>query len=323
MKFASPMTARSAATFIFMANAVTAVLGMSDSQAALAQSDPLEAATGYALADLMVPATAIGRADVSEGITTLTIQAQNYWASLDRSDDRSVLWGDMPLGLTQGAINATNFERLRTMALALRQPATPLYANASLAADIAGAMDFLVQRSFSAEAKLPAGDDPRDWEINAPKMLSECMALMANRLTAQQVGAYTRTIDHWVPNPTKPGISALSLHPTSREETGAELIAKASIVGLRGGVARSGDKLNLRIKQDTNSTTESSSDIAIASNPSSAVTTVGQVTINVDGVPLSWQSSSGVTWATFEKEIAQTSASHSPTIAVPLNKPMH
>jgi len=237
MTVAPPIAAPSAATLILMACAVLTGVAVSGLQGAFAQSDPFAAAAQYALRDLLVPTTAIGRADVSDAITTSPDAKQGQSSSREERGADPIPKAYI-LGLRGGAARAGEKLNLRINTL-------PVVQGGDLGST-RGANDTLNPTSM----------------------------------------------DH-----------GFSPHPGQMLTQEAAILSKTS-----------------KLMQDTHSTMVGSSDTAIASTPSSASTTVGQVTINVDGVAMSWQSSSGETWATFEKEVGQISLSRGPRIAVPLKK---
>lgn len=172
-------------------------------------------------------------ADMAAQIATLTATAQSNWNSMTPAAGRTALWSDLADWSASSTITAS-YGRLRAMATAYATSGSTLQGNASLAADIVAAMDWMAANRYGT-ANTAAGNW-WDWEIGSPQALNDLMVLMYDQLSPAQIATYTAAIDKFVPDPTKRTGSTLV-------ETGANRLDKAAVVAVRGAVGKSTAKL--------------------------------------------------------------------------------
>ena len=181
--------------------------------------------TGWAT--FVTGGTNINLADsvIASRVSGAANSANSYWSSLDKTAARTYLWSDAA-STTVSADITTCYSRLSAMAQGYAQTGSSLKGNASLAADILSALDWLYTNRYS-QAKSEY-DNWWDWEIGAPMALNQTMVLLYPQLSGTQITNYCNAIDHFSP--------AVTL-------TGANRIWKAEVVGVRGAVQRNAAKV--------------------------------------------------------------------------------
>ncbi|MGW0731649.1 polysaccharide lyase 8 family protein [Streptomyces sp. NPDC002851] len=117
-----------------------------------------------------------------------------------------------------------SYERLRTMAEAYRQPGTGLTGDAALKDAIRTAYDHLIADVYHEGQKRYG--NWYNWEIGAPQRLLDVSILMRGELTAGQVSAAVRAVDHFVPDSKVAEYTGTS--------TGANRIDLCRVLALRG-----------------------------------------------------------------------------------------
>ncbi|MGW2017740.1 polysaccharide lyase 8 family protein [Streptomyces sp. NPDC001927] len=128
-----------------------------------------------------------------------------------------------------------NYTRLLTMAQAYSQPGTGLTGDATLAADIVTGLDHMYARIYN-ESQTRYGNW-YNWQIGAPQALLDICVLLYDRLTATQLAAYCRAVDHFVPD------SAIGSYTGT--STGANRVDLCRVVALRGVVGDNSAKITL------------------------------------------------------------------------------
>ncbi|MRW91068.1 hyaluronate lyase [Duganella sp. FT80W] len=177
-------------------------------------------------------------ADIATQIAVISANAQSYSTNLIRTSDRSALWSDQA-DFSKSATLSNNYGRLSTMALAYSTPGSTLYQDATLAADIVSALDWLNTSYYNTSTVY--FDNWFHWQIAIPKTLNNIMTLMYGNLTAAQRANYIAAIDHFVPDPTKR--KKANGDDFDLTETGANLIDKCMVVIVRGMLEKSPSKL--------------------------------------------------------------------------------
>ncbi len=173
--------------------------------------------------------------DISTQISTITTTANSYWSTLSKSVDRTYLWSDLSDWSTNSASFTSSYSRLKSMAIAYNTQGSSLYGNASLAQDIANALDWLYTNAYNENVKTEYGNW-WDWEIGTPQRLNDIAILMYDQLTSTEITNYNNAVDHWCPDPTIRTINKVS-------ETGANRADKAQVVIIRGILGKSGTKI--------------------------------------------------------------------------------
>ncbi|WP_055108599.1 polysaccharide lyase family 8 super-sandwich domain-containing protein [Paenibacillus ihumii] len=148
------------------------------------------------------------------------------WDTLNKAADRTYLWADYNSTTAPNHITLS-YNRLKDMAIAFATPGTALYQNEELKNDIIAGLDWMYEHRFN-ETRSNYGNW-WEWEIGSPLSLADIVTLMYDHLSPEQIAGYTRTIDRFVPDPSKRLIGAPGL-----KETGANLLDKSLAVLLRG-----------------------------------------------------------------------------------------
>jgi Polysaccharide lyase family 8, N terminal alpha-helical domain/Polysaccharide lyase family 8, super-sandwich domain/Polysaccharide lyase family 8, C-terminal beta-sandwich domain len=163
-------------------------------------------------------------------LARLNSSAQQWRASLDTSSGRSVLWSDLPLGSAFPSANVVDcYTRLRTLAVCWATPGGVYHGDASLAADVVAALDFLHTKVYNTgQAEY---DNWWSWEIGAPQRLEDICALLYAQLGSARLANYLAAIDHFVPSPT--------MYP----DPGTNRVDSARVVALRGVLGKSAGKI--------------------------------------------------------------------------------
>ncbi len=167
-------------------------------------------------------------------INSVTNSANTQWNNMDKSPGRIFLWSDLTSTTDSGAI-ASAFSRLRSMAVAWRTPGSTLYQSAAMAADLAGALDWMYANRYN-ETKTKY-DNWYDWEIGAPLNVVDIAIFMEGAIPASTMDDALNAVDHFTPWPY------YTAGTTSGTFTGANLLDKIRIVAVRGSYARDPAKL--------------------------------------------------------------------------------
>ncbi|MDR3460019.1 MAG: polysaccharide lyase family 8 super-sandwich domain-containing protein [Verrucomicrobiae bacterium] len=155
--------------------------------------------------------------------------ANGYWSSMNTSSTRTYLWSDLPFGSVSANLVST-YQRLQAMALAWATPGSSLEGNASLAAAVAGGLDWMNTNVYTVSAT--EYNNWFHWEISGPQALNNTMVLLYPFLTGAQITNNLNAIDHYSPV-GYPGNGA-----TFGWMTGANTTDKVLVVGLRGILGR-------------------------------------------------------------------------------------
>lgn len=132
-------------------------------------------------------------------LSRLTTEAQRYWSTMDRSDGRTYLWEDAQLDVHVSFAISVSFYRLRQMALAWATKGTELTDNAELLADIIAGFDWMVANYYREDGEIIG--NWYEWQISGPQAFNDGVVLVYDQLTAHHVGAYTRAVANFTPEP--------------------------------------------------------------------------------------------------------------------------
>ncbi|REF34680.1 polysaccharide lyase 8 family protein [Thermasporomyces composti] len=132
-------------------------------------------------------------------LSRLTTEAEQFWSTMDRSDGRTYLWEDAQLDVNLSFAISVSFHRLRQMALAWATRGTGLFGNAELLADVVAGYDWMVANYYREDGEIIG--NWYEWQISGPQVFNDGVALLYDRLTADQVDAYTRAVAHYTPEP--------------------------------------------------------------------------------------------------------------------------
>lgn len=168
----------------------------------------------------------VSDSDVSNRLVEISASAQSLWSSMDKSAGRTFLWSDLPGTATNSSQLWYTYDRLKTLALAYATVGTTLHGNISFRTDLFSALDWMYTNRYN-ETKSEI-DNWWHWEIGVPLRLNDITVLLYDELSGAQIANYMNAIDKFSPSPTG---------------TGANLLWKATVVGVRGAIVKSSSKI--------------------------------------------------------------------------------
>lgn len=150
----------------------------------------MQVAEGYDASDPTIAAV----------LTRITSDARTWWDKLDKSTARTFLWDDARLDVDKSFAISRSFGRLYAMALAWATPGSGLAANAELVADTIAGLDWMVEHYYREDGEIIG--NWYEWQISGPMAFNDAVILLYGRLTAEQIGAYTRAVANFTPAPS-------------------------------------------------------------------------------------------------------------------------
>lgn len=128
--------------------------------------------------------------------SSIASTANGYWSSMETSANRTELWSDLPFGSVSANLVST-YNRLQAMALAWATPGSSLQNNSSLAAAVAGGLDWMNTNVYSTTAI--EYNNWFHWEISGPQSLENTAILLYPALTGTEITNYCAAIDRFAP----------------------------------------------------------------------------------------------------------------------------
>ncbi len=125
--------------------------------------------------------------------------ARQWWSSMATGSDRTFLWEDAKLDVQLSFAISISFGRLQRMALGWATPGTPTYGDAALLAALVDALDWMVAHYYREDGEIIG--NWFEWMIAGPQAFNVAAMLVYDELTPAQVGAYTRAVGHYTPEP--------------------------------------------------------------------------------------------------------------------------
>ncbi|MEV5159369.1 polysaccharide lyase 8 family protein [Streptomyces sp. NPDC053728] len=129
----------------------------------------------------------------------------------------------------------TTFQRLYAMAEAWAQPGTGITQDPAVAAKIVAGLDHVYARIYN-EGQARYGNW-YNWQIGGPQALLDTALLVRDELSADQVAAYCRAVDAFVPDSAVASYTGTS--------TGANRIDLCRVLAIRGILGEDADKVAL------------------------------------------------------------------------------
>jgi hyaluronate lyase len=187
------------------------------------------ATTDYATVRGQWLATLVGGYDPREPVIRTYVRAAAakagaLWDDLDTSPTRTYLWADLD-STTTSAVQTSNIDRLRALALAYASPGSSLSGRPDLAADLTSAVDWFLGTKYGVTAKY---DNWWDWEIGIPLALNDFCVLLHDQLSAAQIATAMGAIGRYAPDPSR---------ANGGPATGANLSWACSIGVVRGALS--------------------------------------------------------------------------------------
>lgn len=161
--------------------------------------------------------------DLAVAIARVDRLAQSALSTLDRSAGRTTLWPDLASTTLSNHV-ASNFRRIKQIAVAWATNGSAYQGNASVADDIRGALDWMYTNRYSPT--LPRYDNDYDWEIGGAAAFADILVLLFDAIPAETRTKYTEAINHYTPDP--------NLWRADRQiATGANRVWIATVVATR------------------------------------------------------------------------------------------
>ena len=136
---------------------------------------------------------------LAPGLAQLADEADRWWSSMATGADRTFLWEDAQLEVQLSFAISISLGRLHRMALAWATPGTRTYGDPALLAAVVAGLDWMVAHYYREDGEIIG--NWFEWMIAGPQALNVATLLVFEQLTAEQVGAYTRAVAHYTPEP--------------------------------------------------------------------------------------------------------------------------
>ncbi|THF74421.1 hypothetical protein E6C55_25605 [Cohnella fermenti] len=176
--------------------------------------------------------------DIAERVTRISMLAKTYWERMDKSPARTYLWSDLTGSGGSGQITAL-YGRIFQLAQGYATYGSIYYQDEDLAADIAGALDWMNDHLYSAASAM--NGNWYDYKIGAPLALNNTVTLLYDELSPLQIENYMAAVDHFTP--TTFYDSETVARTDQYEYEAANMAWKSMVIGVRAILVKSEDKL--------------------------------------------------------------------------------
>ncbi|MCV2421410.1 polysaccharide lyase 8 family protein [Paucibacter sp. DJ2R-2] len=166
--------------------------------------------------------------------TELADKAELHWQSMNPASTTPGMWPDLQSS-SDASVLTSHYARLLLMARAYASPGSRLQGRTDLAAAIQGGLAWMHANRY--RPGLARYGNWWDWEIGAPQALTSILTVMHAALSATERERDLASVDFYVPDATYRG------NQPSLEETGANRLDKALIIGVRGALGDSDERL--------------------------------------------------------------------------------
>ncbi|GAA2758738.1 polysaccharide lyase 8 family protein [Actinopolymorpha rutila] len=136
---------------------------------------------------------------IAPGLAQLAAEAHQWWSTMETGADRAYLWPDARLEVQISFAISISFGRLSRMALGWATPGTDTYGDPKLLADVIAAMDWMVAHYYREDGQIIG--NWFEWMISGPQPFNLAAVLVYDHLSADQIGAYTRAVANYTPEP--------------------------------------------------------------------------------------------------------------------------
>ncbi|MDX3000889.1 polysaccharide lyase 8 family protein [Kribbella solani] len=161
--------------------------------------------------------------DLAVAIARVDRAAQSALTTLDRSANRTFIWPDLASPTLSNHV-ASNFRRIKQLAVAWATNGSAYQGNTSVADDIRGALEWMHTNRYSPT--LPRYDNDYDWEIGGASAFADTLVLLYDAIPAAVRTTYTQAINCYTPDP--------NLWRADRQiATGANRVWIATVVAIR------------------------------------------------------------------------------------------
>ena len=144
---------------------------------------------------------------IANKVSYIGSSANSYWSSMIKTNNRTCLWSDTAdTNASDVSANLnTTYNRLDSMAQGWATVGSSVYSNATLAADIVSALDWMYTNRYNEHMSIYGNG--WEWIVGGPLALDETMLLMYDFLSPTQITNYCNAIDHFVPYPGQGGMN--------------------------------------------------------------------------------------------------------------------
>ncbi|OAS15067.1 polysaccharide lyase family 8 super-sandwich domain-containing protein [Paenibacillus oryzisoli] len=166
--------------------------------------------------------------DIRPKIDIITANAQNAWATMARSTDRTYLWSD--LASSKDTVDDPNtaeiekpvsahvsgsFQRLESMAVAYSTRGSSLQGNSELLGDIQSGLQWMYANRYneSFPTRTQRYDNWFDWEIASPTSLDNIGVVLYDELSPEVLAIIVKQVKFMLPdlnNPASTGANQIS-----------------------------------------------------------------------------------------------------------------
>ncbi len=161
--------------------------------------------------------------DLAVAIARIDKLAKSALTTLDRTANRTTLWPDLASTTLSNHV-ASNFRRIKQIAVAWGTTGSSYVGNTQVAADVLGALEWMYANRYSPT--LPRYDNDYDWEIGGASALADTLVLLYDVIDPAMRSTYTAAINHYTPDP--------NLWRADRQiATGANRVWIATVVAVR------------------------------------------------------------------------------------------
>ncbi|MET9019779.1 polysaccharide lyase 8 family protein [Actinopolymorpha sp. NPDC004070] len=136
---------------------------------------------------------------IAPGLAQLAADTHQWWSTMETGADRAYLWPDARLDVQISFAISISFGRLSRMALGWATPGTDTHGDPNLLADVIAAMDWMVVHYYREDGEIIG--NWFEWMISGPQAFNLAAMLVYDHLSADQVGAYTRAVANYTPEP--------------------------------------------------------------------------------------------------------------------------
>lgn len=157
-------------------------------------------------------------------VQLLDEEAQNYWDTMEKSQNREFLWRDCADRTVSSHITAS-YRRIRAMAIAYSTRGSRVEGNKVLMQDMIHALDWMYCVRYNENCE--QAFNWWDWEIGVPLTLNDIVVLLYDDLTQEQKSNYMNAIRKFTPDP-------IIMNNRKSRSTGANRIWKCIVTALRG-----------------------------------------------------------------------------------------
>ncbi|MCA1060839.1 polysaccharide lyase 8 family protein [Rossellomorea aquimaris] len=137
--------------------------------------------------------------DIQKYIQKVTSDAESLWKTLNKHKDRTYLWEPRPSDTTS-AEYTTQFNNIRTLAVAFGLKGSSLYENEELYEDIVDALDFMtIDKKYDGSYST---GNWWNWQIGSAQPFVDIVMITSEYMSEDQVDKYVKCISGYASDPS-------------------------------------------------------------------------------------------------------------------------